>query len=85
MQEQKRSAFNPYSKERMKQFLDRQLDNKVSVSTADLPLISKDDMLVSLSAVAYSIDNGYTITAKEGYVESNNMIIRDFEIRRDSK
>ena len=85
MQEQKRSAFNPYSKELMKQFLDKQLDNKVSVSTSDLPLISKDDMLVSLSAVAYSIDNGYTITAKDGYVESNNMIIRDFEIRRDDK
>ena len=85
MQEQKRNAFNPYSKERMKQFLDKQLDNKISVSTSDLPLASKDDMLVSLSAVAYAIDNGYAITTKEGYIETNNMIIRDFEIRRDNK
>lgn len=85
MQEQKKSAFNPYSKERMKQFLDKQLDSKISVCASELPLISKDDMLVSLSAVAYSMDNGYTITSKEGYVESNNMIIRDFEIRRDNK
>ena len=85
MQEQKRSAFNPYSKERMKNFLDKQLENKIVVSASDLPLTSKDDMLVSLSAVAYSIDNGYTISTKEGYVESNNMIIRDFEIRRDNK
>lgn len=82
---QRKSAFNPYSKERMKNFLDKQIENKVLVSAAELPLTSKDDMLVSLSAVAYAMDNGYTIITKDGYVESNDLIIKDFEIRRDNK
>ncbi len=82
---QRKSAFNPYSKERMKDFLDKQIENKVLVSAAELPLTSKDDMLVSLSAVAYAMDNGYTIITKDGYVESNDLIIKDFEIRRDNK
>ena len=83
--EQEESAFNPYSKELMKEYLDNQMKNRASLNSSNLPLNSKNDLLMGLSAVAYSIENGYEITSSDEYIEINNMLLRSFDIRRDTK
>ena len=41
------------------------------------------DLLCTLSAVAYGEENGYLIRLKDGYIETNQMILRRFEIVRE--
>lgn len=79
---QEKQAYNPYSKEKMKEYLDTLLDGKEKLSGQEMPLYSKADLLQSLSAIAYSGDNGYDVTALEGYIEAGDLLIHDFEISR---
>ncbi len=43
---------------------------------------SKRDLLSALSAVAYGSENGYEIQAEDGYLETQQMLLRRFKIER---
>lgn len=75
-----KEAYNPYSKEKMKAYLELVMGNEKSVSSDKLPMDSKRDLLCAMSAAAYGEENGYSIQLKDGYVETNSMILRRFEI-----
>ena len=78
-----REAYNPYSKEKMKEYLAHIMGDEVCVASDKLPMESKRDLLCTLSAVAYGEENGYLIRLKDGYIETNQMILRRFEIVRE--
>lgn len=75
-----REAYNPYSKEKMKVYLENIMGEQTSITSDKLPMESKRDLLCALSATAYGEENGYVIQPKDGYVETNGMILRRFEI-----
>jgi hypothetical protein len=77
-----REAYNPYSKKKMKLFLDNQMRGKNEIDSLQLPLSSKADLLSDISAVAYCEENGFEITVEDGYLEANDLILHRFKIRR---
>lgn len=77
-----REAYNPFSKEKMKMYLDTVMGQKRNLDCEELPMESKRDLLSSLSAVAYGQENGYVINPMEGYLETNGMILRRFQITK---
>ena len=79
---QEKEAFNPYSKERMKTYLEKQMGSGRTIRGDQLPMQSKDDLLSTLSAVAYGQENGFIIEPKDEYIETDNLIIRNFDIRK---
>lgn len=78
-----REAYNPYSREKMGAYLNRLMGEKAGIESDALPLESKRDLLCSLSAVAYGRENGFSIRLLDGYVETNGMLLRRFEIVRE--
>ncbi len=81
-QAQIKEAYNPYSKKLMKKYIDSKLDEKGQISSDDLPMGSKNDLLADLAAVAYGNDNGYDVELLDGYYEVNNMLIRRFKLTK---
>ncbi len=77
-----KEAYNPYSKKKMKLFLEDQMRGKDEIDSAELPLTNKKELLSDISAVAYCEENGFEITVEDGYLEANDMILRRFKIRR---
>lgn len=77
-----KEAYNPYSKKRMKIYLDEQMKGKDELDSSQLPLSNKKELLSDISAVAYCEENGFEITVEDGYIEANDMILRRFKIRR---
>ncbi len=75
-----REAYNPYSKEKMKIYLEKVMGDEKHISSDVLPMDSKRDLLCAMSAAAYGEENGYKIQLEDGYVETNGMILRRFEI-----
>lgn len=80
-----REAYNPYSKEKMKAYLENIMGEETCISSDKLPMESKRDLLCALSAAAYGEENGYSIQRKDGYIETNGMILRRFEIVKGDK
>lgn len=83
--DQEKEAYNPYSKEKMKQYLDTVMKDREVLDSGELPLQSKNDLLCALSAAAYSQQNGYEIRALEGYVEADGLLLRRFEMKPAKK
>ncbi len=77
-----KEAYNPYAKEKMKAYLENLMGEKTTISSEELPLQNKGDLLCTLSAVAYSSDNGFDVEVSEGYLETNYMLLRKFDIQR---
>lgn len=77
-----KEAYNPYSKKKMKLFLEDRMRGKDEIDSAQLPLSNKTELLSDISAVAYCEENGFEITVEDGYLEANDMILRRFKIRR---
>ena len=77
-----KEAYNPYSKKKMKLFLEDQMRGNNEIDSEQLPLSSKKELLSDISAVAYCEENGFEITVEDGYLEANDMILRRFKIRR---
>ncbi|MCR4720704.1 MAG: DUF5716 family protein [Lachnospiraceae bacterium] len=77
-----KEAYNPYSKKKMKLFLEERMRGKDEIDSAQLPLSNKTELLSDISAVAYCEENGFEITVEDGYLEANDMILRRFKIRR---
>lgn len=82
IKEQEKEAYNPYSKELMKSYLEKQMGTDRVIRGDQLPMRNKNDLLSSLSAVAYGQENGFVVEPKEGYFETDDLIIRNFEIRK---
>lgn len=82
-QAQKREAYNPYSREKMKAYVEQLMEGREFIDSAHIPIRSKNDILASLSAVAYSGENGYVVELEEGYMEKEHMLLRNFTIRKE--
>ncbi len=82
-QAQKREAYNPYSREKMKVYVEQLMGEREFIDSAHIPIRSKNDILASLSAVAYSGENGYVVEPEEGYIETEQMLLRNFTIRKE--
>lgn len=80
---QEREAYNPYSKSLMKKYVENLMENKMALQAEEMPLNTKEELLATLSAVAYSQENGYTIEVKDGYIKANGLLLKDFVIRRE--
>lgn len=80
---QQREAYNPYSSDLMKLYLEKKMGDSRSIVSEELPLNSKNDMLANLSSIAYAKDNGFDIEVLDGYYEANDMILRRFKITRE--
>lgn len=79
-----KESYNPYSKRNMKLFLERQMGNKDEIDSSELPFSNKQELLSDISAVTYSEENGFEVTVEDGYLETNDMLLRRFKIRRKS-
>lgn len=75
-----REAQNPYSKKITKQYLKALIGNNHELRSKDVPLNSKEDLLMILSAVVYAQENGYKVELEEGYYEVGNMTLKSFKI-----
>ena len=82
---QKKEAYNPYSKEKMKTYVEQLMGEQGFIDSTHMPIQSKNDILTSLSAVAYSGENGYVVEVKDGYMETEGMLLRNFTIRKEEK
>ena len=69
----------------MKEYLQNRMHGKKVLSCEDLPFRSKRDLLCVLSAIAYSEENGYCVQLLDGYLETDQMLLRSFEIMEDKK
>ena len=83
--QQEKEAFNPYSKELMKQFIEKCMNGKREISSEELPVRKKSDLMAVLSAVAYAKDNGYSIEVQEGYFEVNGLILHRFLVENEGE
>lgn len=79
-----KEAYNPYSKRRMRVFLETQMGNRDEIDSSELPMSNKQELLSDISAVAYCEENGFEVTVEDGYLETNNMLLKRFKIRRKS-
>lgn len=82
-QAQRREAYYPYSREKMKAYVEQLMGEQTFIDSAHIPIRSKNDILASLSAVAYSGENGYVVELEEGYMETEQMLLRNFTIRKE--
>ena len=81
--QQEKEAFNPYSKELMKQYIEKCMSGKKELNSEELLIMKKEDLMSTLSAVAYAKDNGFSIEVQEGYVETNGMLLHRFLLRNE--
>ena len=81
--EQTSEAYNPYSIEKMKAYINNKMGDKKELLCKELPLNNKHDLLKTLAAFAYSIENGFSVEILDGYYEAHNMIIRNFKISKE--
>ena len=56
---------------------------RARISSDELPMESRRDLLCALSAAAYGEENGYAIRVQEGYVEAHGLILRRFDIVKE--
>lgn len=75
-----KESKNPYSKKITKQYLKKLIGNRHELSSDDVPLETKEDLLMILSAVAYAEENGFKVELEEGYYEARKMILKSFRI-----
>lgn len=80
-----KEARNPYSKKITKQYIRDLIGNKKTVRSEDVPLNSKEDLLMILSSVAYAEENGFKVEQEDGYFERNKMILKSFSISEVEK
>ena len=81
----KKEAYNPYSKDKMKLYLENIMGNNKIIDSDDLPLASKENMLCALSVAAYGGENGYEITLLDDYTSNDDLKLHKFQIKRIEK
>lgn len=80
---QETEAYNPYAKEKMKEYLEHLMGSSNMLSCENLPLESKRDLLCALSAIAYSDEYGYSVHLLDGYLDAHQMLLRRFCITKE--
>ncbi len=80
--QQRKEAYNPFSKDKMKEYVLKALGDRNEVTAEIFPIKSREDILAVLSSAAYSRENGFELTPNDVYIERNGFIIRDFTISR---
>lgn len=85
MQRQREAAYNPYSRKAMKQYLDDCMHGADAITSDELPMGKKEEMLAALSAAAFGRENGFAIEPLEGYRDSGNLRLRRFLVRREEE
>lgn len=80
--QQEEEAFNPYSKEKMKKYMSELFSYRTELHAEDIPVSSRDELLAAVSAVAYGSENGYEISAEDGYIETNDLLLRRFSVTK---
>lgn len=80
--EQKAAAYNPYSKTAMKRYVLDEMHGATTITSDEMPLYRKEELLAALSAVAYGQENGFDVEPLDGYYESNDMKLRRFRLRK---
>ena len=79
---QRRELDNPYSAEKIRCYVDALIGSGDTLSSRNMPLSDKGELLASLSAVAYAGDNGFRVEPGDGYFETEHMILREFTLIR---
>lgn len=80
--EQRAAAYNPYSKTAMRQYILDHMHGENSITSDELPLEQKEEMLATLSAAAYGDENGFDVEVLEGYYETHNLRLRRFLMKK---
>lgn len=75
-----KEAYNPYSKELVKEYISHIMGNKATISANNFPMENKEDILSIMASVAYSRENGFTVKANDTFIEKNGFVVRDFLI-----
>ena len=81
--EQRREAYDPFSRERSGAWLAEILRGRGQISAAELPIRTQDDLLMTLSAAAYAQENGLRIQVEDGFTETEEFLLRNFTIRKE--
>ena len=77
--------FNPYSKDQMKKYMDGLFAQNEVVDNRQFDYSSKGDVLMSLAAVSYARENGYSIETDGEYIEGENYTIKHWRARKNGK
>ncbi|MCR5166244.1 MAG: DUF5716 family protein [Oscillospiraceae bacterium] len=84
-EQQRKEINNPYSKEKMKDYVLALMGDKTEITADSFPAERKTDILAVLSAAAYAGQNGFELTPDDRYIERNGSEIRSFTISRRDK
>ena len=79
---QEKAAANPYSLKRVGEYIEEQMGDVRQIEAEQLPMNSRRELLMALAAAVYGQELGYEVIPEEGYVESQQLMIRNFAIRR---
>ncbi len=80
--QQRKEAYNPFSKDRMKEFVIAAMGDRNEITAESFSVQSKADVLAVLSSAAYSQENGFELTPSDVFIERKGFTIRDFTISR---
>ena len=71
-----------FLKDKMAVFLNNITGVRGSATAEDFPMEEKSELLRTLSAVSYAEENGFSIEAEDGYIETDKMLLRRFKVKR---
>jgi len=83
MEAQRKEAYNPYARDMMKRYLEKQMGDAGEIQSEELPLNRKEDILANISAITYAKENGFGVEVQGGFYEANNMRLRRFKITKE--
>ena len=83
MEAQRKEAYNPYARDMMKRYLEKQMGDAREIQSEDLPLHRKEDILANISAITYAKENGFEVEVQDGFYEANDMRLRRFKITKE--
>ena len=83
MEAQRKEAYNPYARDMMKRYLEKQMGDAREIQSEDLPLHRKEDILANISAIPYAKENGFEVEVQDGFYEANDMRLRRFKITKE--
>ncbi len=79
---QEKEAYNPFSKDRMREYLLFCMGEQDTLAVEDMPFDNKNDLLAALSAAVYAEENGFEIIPAQGYLETDHLLLKRFEVKR---
>ena len=82
LEQQRREAFDPYSRRAMKSYVSNLMGEHREISASDFPMERKGDILAAAAAAAYAEENGFEIAVREGFIVKDSMTLHDFVIRK---